>query len=71
MTRVSPFGTYFGKAPRALWPRLLICENGRNRWETDMAEYLAGIGYRILTSTRTNLVLDLAQNLKEDDPGIA
>jgi hypothetical protein len=63
--------SFFGKAPRTLWPRLLICENGRDRWDTDMAGYLSKIGYRILTTTRTNLVLELAQNLEEDHPGIA
>ena len=52
--------SFFNNAPRALWPKLLICENGRSRWETDLAAFLREIGYQLTATTRTNLVLELA-----------
>lgn len=52
--------SFFKNASRAVWPKLLICENGRTRWETDLVDFLRGIGYRLSTTTRTNLVLELA-----------
>jgi hypothetical protein len=39
----------------------LICENGRSRWDTDLAAFLGGLGYQLKTTTRTNLVFELEQ----------
>lgn len=57
--------SFFRIAQRAMWPKLLICENGRSRWDTDIAAFLAGLGYQLKTTTRTNLVFELEQ--KESD----
>ena len=53
--------SFFKNAPRTVWPKLLICENGRSRWDTDLAAFLGGLGYQLKTTTRTNLVFELEQ----------
>ncbi|MFM8701575.1 MAG: FkbM family methyltransferase [Hyphomicrobiales bacterium] len=55
--------SFFRIAQRTLWPKLLICENGLSRWDTDLAAFLEGLGYQLKTTTRTNLVFEL--ELKE------
>lgn len=55
--------SFFNHAPPNIWPGLLICENGHDRWESDLAAFLVGLGYELKTTTRTNLVLEL--KLKE------
>lgn len=45
--------SFFKNAPLTVWPKLLICENGRSRWDTDLAAFLGRLGYQLKTTTRT------------------
>ena len=47
---------YFAIATEGLWPRLLIVENGRDRWQLDLAAHIESKGYRLETTTQTNLI---------------
>lgn len=51
---LSPF---FDAAPERLWPRLLIVESARERWQLDLMGVLAAKGYKIVAETRLNFVL--------------
>ena len=53
--------SFFKNAPLTVWPKLLICENGRSRWDTDLAAFLGRLGYQLKITTRTNLVFELEQ----------
>ncbi|MEQ1649547.1 MAG: FkbM family methyltransferase [Hyphomicrobiaceae bacterium] len=48
---------FFDQAPRAIWPQILIVEDGRLAWKTDFLSKLAGKGYRIVLETGGNIVL--------------
>ncbi len=45
-------------APETLWPNLVIIEDSRARWQTDLTVLLAQRGYRLLAQTRLNLVFE-------------
>ncbi len=50
---------FFGEAPAALWPRLIIVERGEDRWSFDLLAYLAERGYAPIGGTRNNHLLEL------------
>jgi FkbM family methyltransferase len=52
---LDPFLT---DAPDAMLPSLLIIENGRDQWQTDIGKMLTGRGYKLVLQTRLNLVYD-------------
>lgn len=45
-------------APEALFPKLLIVEDGSGRWQTDLPQLLVEHGYRLVTKTRLNFVFE-------------
>jgi FkbM family methyltransferase len=49
---------FFRDAPEALYPSLLIVEDGTRQWETDLLGTLAAKGYRTIAKTRMNIVLE-------------
>ena len=51
---------YLRTAPEALWPRLVIVEDARKRWQIDLDAPLRSRGYRQLVQTRLNLVYERA-----------
>ncbi len=48
---------FFAHAPEALWPRLVIVEDGRRAWQTDLIAVLTGKNYRVVLETGGNVVL--------------
>ncbi len=48
---------FFRDAPEHLWPKLIILENARTRWASDLLGLLAEKNYTIQAETRMNLVL--------------
>jgi FkbM family methyltransferase len=50
--------TFFGEAPEALWPRLLIMERGGSRWHVDLPRLLAFHGYSTVEETRNNVIYE-------------
>jgi FkbM family methyltransferase len=49
---------FFGEAPEALHPTLLIIEDGSPQWQIDLPALLARHGYRVLAKTRLNYVFE-------------
>lgn len=49
---------FFRDAPTSLHPLLLIIEDGRDRWQIDLPQLLAGKGYRMILQTKMNLVFE-------------
>jgi FkbM family methyltransferase len=49
---------FFRDAPESLFPSLLIIEDGRSQWQTDLPALLEKRGYRLLKQTRLNLVYE-------------
>ncbi len=49
---------FLAKAPRHLLPKMLILENGKLRWQTDLPRLLEESGYRLKATTRQNLVFE-------------
>lgn len=49
---------YFGEAPEALWPTLIIVERGEARWGFDLLGFLEGLGYARIGETRNNHLLE-------------
>jgi FkbM family methyltransferase len=49
---------FFRDAPASLHPALLIIEDGRKQWQTDLSELLVTKGYRLIAHTRLNLVFE-------------
>ena len=50
---------FFTDAPPALWPRLLIVEDGSRGWRRDLLGLLAARGYATALMSRGNIVLTL------------
>jgi FkbM family methyltransferase len=48
---------FFRDAPPSLWPRLLLIEDGRDLWTTDLFSFLAAKGYAIAARSKLNLML--------------
>jgi FkbM family methyltransferase len=53
---VEPF---LRTAPRSLWPRFFLIENGSARWQLDLPAFLEQHGYRLTQTTRLNLIFEL------------
>lgn len=51
---------YFNSAPKALYPKLMIVENGRDRWKTDLVSFILDQGYRLTETTRLNFIFQRA-----------
>jgi len=51
---------FFRDAPVSLHPSLLILEDGRDKWQTDLPVLLEQHGYRLVLQTRLNLVYERA-----------
>jgi FkbM family methyltransferase len=49
---------FFRDAPASLHPTLIIIEDGRERWQTDLGRLLAAQGYRLARRTRLNLIYE-------------
>ncbi len=49
---------FFSSAPRSLWPRLIIMEHSPRYWEVDLVTMLREVGYRPISPTRGNVVLE-------------
>ena len=45
-------------APEELWPRLIVIEDSRDRWQIDLPALLDQKGYRLLARSRLNLVYE-------------
>jgi len=45
-------------APQSLWPGLIIIEDSRQRWQSDLAALLERSGYGLVAQTRLNLVFE-------------
>ncbi len=48
---------FFRAAPSALWPRLLLMEDNRRAWQTDLLALLRQSGYAIVLETGGNIVM--------------
>jgi FkbM family methyltransferase len=51
---------FFRHAPEALYPKLLIIEDGSRQWQTDLPGMLQQRGYRLLRKTRLNFLYERA-----------
>lgn len=49
---------FFRDAPASLHPALIIIEDGRARWQTDLGRLLAAQSYRLARRTRLNLIYE-------------
>jgi FkbM family methyltransferase len=49
---------FFRDAPKSLYPKLFLIENGRGQWQIDLPKLLEGKGYRLLMQTRLNVVYE-------------
>jgi hypothetical protein len=49
-------------APAALHPKLLIIEDGSNRWQIDLPKIVEERGYRLRAKTRLNFVYEKASS---------
>jgi FkbM family methyltransferase len=47
---------FFGEAPEALWPHLIVIEDGRGSWQSDLLGLFEARGYRRRATTKRNLV---------------
>lgn len=45
-------------APEALWPKLILIEDSRQRWQSDLIQLLSQRGYKLLMQTRMNLIFE-------------
>lgn len=52
---------FFTDAPAALWPRLLVIEDGSRGWRCDLLGLLAARGYATALMSRGNIVLTLGE----------
>lgn len=52
---------FLGEAPRAVWPRLLICERKDTDEHRALVDRLEAAGYRVVQRTRMNLVAELRE----------
>jgi len=50
-------GPFFREAGPSLWPRLIIIEDTRALWSTDLFGYLKKLGYNEKARTRANVIL--------------
>jgi FkbM family methyltransferase len=52
---------FFRDAPQTLWPNLIIIEDGRDSWRTDLFSVFSQCGYTIATRTKLNVALRLVR----------
>jgi FkbM family methyltransferase len=52
---------FFRDAPETLWPNLIIIEDGRASWRSDLFSLLAQCGYAIASRTKLNVALRRAR----------
>lgn len=45
-------------APQTLWPKLIVIEDSRLRWQSDLTQLLTRCGYELLLQTRMNLIFE-------------
>jgi len=51
---------FFSGAPRTLWPQVVVIEDcHRVHWSVDVIDHMVGLGYRILSRTRGNQLMEL------------
>ncbi len=50
---------FFRDAPPALWPKMILIEDSRHEWRTDLFALFAARGWEIATRTKQNVVLRL------------
>lgn len=50
---------FFEQAPQNLWPRFVIIEDTSGMWRVDLFSELQTRGYRVVSRTRQNVMLDL------------
>lgn len=48
---------FFRDSPPAIWPRLIIIEDGRGSWSTDLVATMTSRGYAIAGRTNLNIIL--------------
>ena len=48
---------FFRDAPQSLWPQLLIIEDTRDVWSTDLLSLLTKVGYAIAARSKQNVML--------------
>jgi FkbM family methyltransferase len=48
---------FFRDAPKSMWPRLILLEDARFAWTTDLFSLLASLGYIVVSRTRLNVML--------------
>jgi FkbM family methyltransferase len=48
---------FFGDAAESQWPRLIIVEDARNSWRSDLFSFLAERGYTIVGRTKLNVMM--------------
>jgi FkbM family methyltransferase len=58
---------FLADAPTALLPSILIVENGAARWQTDLCRIVQERGYRLIATTRLNLVFERAFDGEPDE----
>jgi FkbM family methyltransferase len=51
---------FFRDAPEQFHPKLMIIEDGRNRWQIDLPKLLKSKGYRLILQTKMNLIFERA-----------
>jgi len=44
-------------APPSLWPRMILIEDSRHEWKTDLFKLFAETGYKISVRSKQNVVL--------------
>ena len=55
---------YLRDAPPTMWPRLVILEDSRDRWRTDLFELLETCDYRIVARSRLNVMFTAAGEVR-------
>ena len=48
---------FFRDAPQSLWPKLLVIEDTRDVWLTDLFSFLSKVGYAIAARSKQNVML--------------
>jgi len=49
---------FFKKAPKELWPKLIIIEDARDAWHDDLFALLAKCGYAVMARSKLNVMLN-------------
>ena len=56
----------FEQFDKKMWPRLIILEDQRNAWSTDLFSYLDAKGYVVTRRTKLNAILRRARGSRQD-----